>query len=442
MRIRSSAIAIMATLALTVSACTGVGQPAQPATQPAAATAASTEPTEPVTLHMFVRNYMLNQDAPLKTAKVEFEKKHPKVTIDLSPAPYDPQHQRILLSKAGGVLPDMFQIDTIWLGEMADQGLAANLDSYYKNWDQRTDIPDSFLDSSKWKGSYHAVWAYSDTRTFIWNKDVFRKAGLDPEKPPATWDEVVSFAQQIQTRVPGVAGVGFPAAAQEGTADRWYPYLFMGGGRILNPEQTKAEFNSPAGVKSVQFLVDLVRKYKVTPPEVLTQDADAVYDAVLAGRYGMMLATVGDGWADSKLDGSAYKAKIGAALPPLCDGCKAASAAGGWLFAINSKSAYKDLVWEYITMATATPNITPFEVKLVRVPVRKSGLAQTEAFKDDPYNSVTVKAAGVSQFAPWVPAYYKVVEHIYTAVQKAVQGTVPVKDALDAAAAEVDKLIK
>ena len=438
MRIRP--IAIAATLALIVSACASTAQPA-PAAAPSAA-AATTEPAAPVTLHMFIRNYMLNQDPPLKTAKAEFEKKHPNVTIDLSPAPYDEQHQRILLSKAGGVLPDMFQVDTIWLGEMADQGLATNLDSYYAKWDERTDIPDSFLESSKWKGSYYGVWAYSDTRTFIWNKDVFRKAGLDPEKPPATWDEVVSFAQQIQARVPGVAGVGFPAAAQEGTADRWYPYLFMGGGHILNKEQTKSEFNSPQGVASVQFLVDLVRKYKVTPPEVLTQDADAVYDAVLAGRYGMMLATVGDGWADSKLDGPAYKSKMGAALPPLCDGCKPASAAGGWLFMINSKSAYKDLVWEYITMATATPNITPFEVKLVRVPVRKSGLAQAEAFKADPYNTVTVQAAGVSQFAPWVPAYYKVVEHIFTAIQKSVQGTVPVKTALDNAAAEVDKLVK
>src|SRR5439155_622212 len=213
-----------------------------------------------------------------------------------------------LLSKAGGVQPDMFQVDTIWLGEMADQGLAANLDSYYAKWADRSDVPDSFLESSKWKGSYYGLWAYSDTRTFIWNKDVFRKAGLD----------------------------------------------------------------------------------------------------------GMMLATVGDGWADSKLDGPAYKAKMGAAMPPLCDGCKPASAAGGWLFMMNSKSQYKDLVWEYMTTATATPNITPFEVKLVRVPVRKSGLAQAEAFRADPYNAVTVQAAGVSQFAPWVPAYYKVVEHIYT----------------------------
>ncbi|HEV2014194.1 MAG TPA: ABC transporter substrate-binding protein [Candidatus Dormibacteraeota bacterium] len=447
MKIRISAfLAIL----VVVSACTspaGSGQPAPSgpgATGAATATAAATatEPTQPVTLHMFVRNYMLNQDSPLKTAKADFEKKHPMVTIDLSPAPYDPQHQRILLSKAGGVQPDMSQIDTIWLGEMADQGLALNLDSYYAKWDQTSDIPDSFLASSKWKGQYYAVWAYSDTRTFLWNKDVFRKAGLDPEKPPTTWAEMIDMAKQVQAKVPGVSGIGFPASAQEGTADRWYPYLFMGGGRILNEEQTKAEFNSPAGVKSVQLLVDLIRKEKVTPPDVLTQDADAVYASVLAGRYAMMLASVGDGWADSKLDGDAYKQKMGAAMPPLCDGCKPASAAGGWLFMINPKSAYKDLVFEYISLATATPNITPFEVKLVRIPVRKSGLAQAEAFKADPYYAVTVKAAAVSQFAPWVPQYYKVVETIYTAIQKSLQGGIGVKEALDTAAADVDKLLK
>src|SRR2546428_4187441 len=107
-RVRVRPVAIAATLAFIISACTGGAQPAPSASAPAAAPAATaTEPTTPVTLHMFIRNYMLNQDPPLKTAKVELEKKHPNVTIDLSPAPYDEQHQRILLSKAGGGQPDM-----------------------------------------------------------------------------------------------------------------------------------------------------------------------------------------------------------------------------------------------------------------------------------------------------------------------------------------------
>ena len=245
-----------------------------PTAAPAAPTTAAAEATtapaaSAVTLNVWVRDYTLNMDSPFKTAKTAFEAKHPGVTVNLVGSPYDEQYQKIILSKAGGVKPDVFQMDQIWVGEMADKGIAANLDAYYAKWEQTADIPDPYLASSKWKGSYYAAWAYTDVRCFMWNKEIFQKAGLDPEKPPKTWDELVSMAKQIQDKVPGVAGVGFPGAAQEGTADRWYPYLFMAGGQILNDEQNKAAFNSDAGVKALQFEVDLVNKYGVAPKSVL-----------------------------------------------------------------------------------------------------------------------------------------------------------------------------
>jgi multiple sugar transport system substrate-binding protein len=381
-------------------------------------------------------------ESPFMTAKAEFEAKHPGVTVNLVGAPYDEQYQKIILSKAGGAKPDVFQIDQIWVGEMAAKGIAANLDSYYAKWDQAADIPDSYLASSKWKGSQYAAWAYTDVRTFMWNKELFKQAGLDPEVPPKTWDEMISMAKQIQDKVPGVSGIGFPAAAQEGTADRWYPYLFMTGGQILNDDQTKAAFNSPQGVKALQLLVDLVNKHGVTSKAVLGQDADPVHDALLAGQYAMMLDDVGDGWVASKLDAATYKQKFGSALPPICaDGCQPASAAGGWVLCVGADSPNKDLAFEYISMAEATPNITPFEVKNSRVPVRKSGLANSDPFKEDPYYSVVADAAKVVHFAPAVPQYPKIVEQLYTAIQKAVQGSASPKEALDAAAAEVDRLL-
>ena len=414
----------------------------QPTTAPAAAPQPTTAPTGPITLNVWVRNYTLNMESPFMTAKAEFEAKHPGVTVNLVGAPYDEQYQKIILSKAGGAKPDVFQIDQIWVGEMAAKGIAANLDSYYAKWDQAADIPDSYLASSKWKGSQYAAWAYTDVRTFMWNKDLFKQAGLDPEVPPKTWDEMISMAKQIQDKVPGVSGIGFPAAAQEGTADRWYPYLFMTGGQILNDDQTKAAFNSPQGVKALQLLVDLVNKHGVTSKAVLGQDADPVHDALLAGQYAMMLDDVGDGWVASKLDAATYKQKFGSALPPICaDGCQPASAAGGWLLCVGADSPNKDLAFEYISMAEATPNITPFEVKNSRVPVRKSGLANSDPFKEDPYYSVVADAAKVVHFAPAVPQYPKIVEQLYTAIQKAVQGSASPKEALDAAAAEVDRLL-
>jgi multiple sugar transport system substrate-binding protein len=365
------------------------------------------------------------------------------VTIELSGVPYDPQYQRLLLSQNGSIAdkPDVFLMDNIWLGQFSENGLAANLDSYYANWTGKSDISDNYVASSKWTGSQYGVWAYSDIRLFIWNKDVFKAAGLDPEKAPTTWQEVMDDAKAIKDKVPGVSPVAFPAGSFEATVDRFYSYLFMTGSSILDATNKKAVFNDAGGQKAVQFLVDLV-KSGYASQDVLGLDADPVVESVYAGKYGMMLATVGDASAarPAGMTSDQYKAKIGAALPPVCDGCTPASTAGGWMLGIGKDSTKKDLAWEYIMDVTDGANMVPFEVHFVRVPVRKSGLAQADAFKADPYFGESAKAIAVAHFPPFVAQYTQMIEPIWTGIQAAIQGT-PVKDALDQAAADVDKIL-
>lgn len=446
MKARNRALVIV--LAMLLVACAGAPTTSTPGASPAAA-APSTAPASatanagPITLNVWVRDYTLNQDSPFTSAKRAFEAKHPNVTVNLLGLPNDPLYQKLLLSKSGGDKPDVFQMDTIWLGQMAEEHLATNLDSHYANFSQATDIPDNYLASSKWKGSYYGVWLNSDVRLFDWNKDVFRKAGLDPEKPPATWDEMISMAQTIQSKLSGVSGVCFPAKAEETTADRWYPFLWMGGGDILSTDFSQATFNSAAGVQALQLYVDLVHKYKVTPISVLNQSGDDVENALFAGKCAMDIVGVGTGQADVAIDAQAtYAQHYGAAQIPLCAGCQASSGAGGWLLGVNDASPQKDLAFEFIDMATATDNVMAFDVEQQRVPVRKSGLALTDAFKGVAYFDQIAQAAKVAHFAPWIPQYPKLLETIYTAIQIAVQGDVPVKDALDAGVAAANKILK
>ena len=57
---------------------------------------------------------------------------------------------------------------------------------------------------------------------FIWNADIFKRAGLDPDKPPATWDDVVKYSKQIHDKL-GIAGYGLVARKNAGNT----PYRFM-----------------------------------------------------------------------------------------------------------------------------------------------------------------------------------------------------------------------
>jgi len=436
--------ALLSVIVIVASAC----NPQAPASQPPAATGgASQAPAATAVatkLVIWPRNYTLTQDPPFQPVTKDFEAAHPGVTVELSGAPYDPQFSRIELSQAGQIsdIPDVIQLDNIWLGQFTEEKILANLDSYYAKWSGKSDIIPAYADSTKWSGSQQAVWFYSDIRLLIWNKDVFRKAGLDPEKGPATWDEVMADAQAIKAKVPGVVPVGFPAASQEGTVDRWYPYLYMTGSNILSPDNKTAVFNDTGGQKAVQFYVDLISKGYATK-DLLTQEADAVSASVFSGKYGMMLATVGSGLSDRPegMTAEQFKKTIGAVVPPICSGCKQATVAGGWMLGITEKSTHKDLAWDYIMAVTDGKQMVPFEDQFTRVPVRQSGLADPSKFATDPYFSESAKAAAVAHFPPFIAKYTKMIEFLWTGIQKAVNGDLSTKDALDEAATSVNALL-
>ena len=293
------------------------------------------------------------------------------------------------LSQAGSVAdkPDVIQMDNIWLGQFTENGMLANLDSYYASWDGESDISTRTRIRRSGTAASRPSGATATSGCCIWNKDVFKAAGLDPEKGPATWDDVMADCHGHQgPRSPGVSPVGFPAASQEGTVDRFYPYLFMTGSNILSADNKTAVFNDAGGQKAVQFYVDLV-KSGCTPQDVLNQDADAVSDAVFAGKYGMMLATVGDGFGsqpDSISDGdfgTHYRSHRSAHLhgcqrrPPRAAGCSA------------STGPAKRRTWPGNTSWTS-PTGRAWSRSRRPTPGSRSAspaLAQTDAFKADPY---------------------------------------------------------
>ena len=437
-------MALVSTMVIVVGACTPAATQGPATGAPATSTPATAAPPEAVTLTVWPRNYTLTQDPPFQPVTKAFEAAHPGLTVSLVGAPYDPQYQRIELSQAGRIsdVPDIIQLDNIWLGQFTEEGILANLDSYYAAWAGKSDIIPAYADSTKWNGSQHAVWFYSDIRLLIWNKDVFRRAGLDPEKGPATWDEVFADAAAIKANVPDVVPVGFPAASQEGTVDRWYAYLFMTGSNILSPDNKTAVFNDAGGQQAVQFYVDLVNQGYASK-DVLTQEADGVSASVFSGKYGMMLATVGSGLSDRPdgMDAATFAATIGAVVPPICTGCKPATVAGGWMLGITEKSTHKDLAWDYVMAITEGANMVPFEDQFTRVPVRQSGLADPSKFGTDPYFGESAKAAATAYFPPFISQYTGMIEFLWTGIQKAVNGDLSVKDALDEAASGVDALL-
>lgn len=132
------------------------------------------------------------------------------------------------------------------------------------------------------------------TVVMYWNKDAFKEAGLDPNKAPQNWQDLVSMGQKLTKR------------DASGNVTRWgiqvpssgFPYwLFQGfstqnGAILANADGTKVSFDDLKVIEALQFWVDLSQKYKIHPPGVVqwgTTPSD-----FMQGKAAMIWTTTGN----------------------------------------------------------------------------------------------------------------------------------------------------
>jgi multiple sugar transport system substrate-binding protein len=128
------------------------------------------------------------------------------------------------------------------------------------------------------------------TLSFYWNKDLFRKAGLDPEKAPATKDEFVNAAQQITQKagVPGFMVVQGGGGGPFLLGLEWATTFYQQNGEWTNADYSQATYNSDAGVNSTAFWKSLVDQ-GISPKGV---ESDSEIAAFKQGKNGMVMSGI------------------------------------------------------------------------------------------------------------------------------------------------------
>lgn len=129
----------------------------------------------------------------------------------------------------------------------------------------------TLLANSHAQGKIWSVPFQRSTVVLYWNKEAFRDAGLDPERPPATWDETVAMSARLTRRDASGRveqwGMHVPSSA--------FPYAMFqcfatqNDARLASPDGTQALLDQPAVIEALGFWVDLARKHQVHPPGIV-----------------------------------------------------------------------------------------------------------------------------------------------------------------------------
>jgi multiple sugar transport system substrate-binding protein len=219
---RRSKTAIMVAVAMfAVSACSSSANTPAPTTAPAAATtapsaAAPADTHKPTTITVGVLRPGATQEAvdALNLQINEFEAKYPWVTV--TPQEYNWTAPTFTAQLAGGTLPTVFNIPFTDGKGLIAQHQIVNIDSRVRALGYADQFnPNVLVNGQDDKGAIWAVPITAYGMSLTYNRTLFTQAGLDPNSPPTTWDEVRADAKIIAQKT-GVAGFADMATQNTG----------------------------------------------------------------------------------------------------------------------------------------------------------------------------------------------------------------------------------
>ncbi len=185
-----------------------------------------------------------------------FNKKYPNVTIDGRSTPGQclepPRFTAMLKAKSQ---PDVFYTYFTDLPQVLDNDGAEDITAYFND---RTvpalaDIDPNVLGQLKHENKLYGLPTSNYTMGLLINRKLFEKAGLDPDNPPRTWDEVRTAAKKISDLGDGIAGFGEYSAGNTGG---WHftAQMYSVGGDVVDASGKKAAFNDELGKQVAENL--------------------------------------------------------------------------------------------------------------------------------------------------------------------------------------------
>ncbi|MEV0094111.1 extracellular solute-binding protein [Streptomyces sp. NPDC050738] len=218
-----------------------------------------------------------------------FEKSHPKIKIDAREGLMDPKTFSAKL--AGGQLEDVYYVYFTDPAGLIQRHQAADISKYIADVPYAKDIDPSLQKVfTGADGKIYGLPTGNYSLGLVYNRALFKRAGLDPDKPPTTWDEARTAAKAISALGNGTVGYADYSKNNQGG---WHltSWIYSMGGDVATKDGStwKAAFNSDAGRKSLQMLHDMRWTDNSMGTRQLLEIAD-VQKMMGAGKLGMYMA--------------------------------------------------------------------------------------------------------------------------------------------------------
>ena len=375
----------------------------------------------------------------------DFEKENPSIKLKpIYAGTYQETIVKALTAHKSGTPPVTSVLLSTDMFTLIDEDAIVPFDPFIKTEDDKKWLASffpAFMENSQTGGKTWGIPFQRSTVVLYWNKELFKEAGLDPEKPPATWAEQLEFAQKLTKKdASGNVtqwGIQIPSSG--------FPYwLFQGlstqaGAILANAAGDKTNYADPAVVEALQYWVDLAQKHKVHPPGIVewgTTPRD-----FFEKKVAMMWTTTGN------LTNVRSNAKFPFGVAMLPGGKRRGSPTGGGNFYLSKKAtpAQQEAAFKFIRWITTPERAAQWGIDTGYVAVSPAAY-ETAAMKA--YASEFPPALVARDQLPHAVAELsthenqRVTKALNDGLQAALTGTKTPQKALEDAQAEAERILK
>jgi multiple sugar transport system substrate-binding protein len=386
-----------------------------------------------------VRVFVGGQQRPEVWRKIldNFEKANPgvKVEVEVGGATSDQQQQyltTVLASRDPSI--DAILIDIVRPAQYAAAKWSDTLDKYLPGVSKANllkQVLPAYADADQIDGKLYALPSFADAQFLYYRKDLLEKYGL---KPPTTWDEAIKAAQTVLNgeKNPNLNGIGFMGNISEGTVCSFLLPVWASGNDVAD-KSGKLILTEDQAKASLQFWLDLMDKYKVSPPNMAEKAQDTIRNEMQQGRW-VFGTLFGYAWARFQNDAdSQVKGKIGVVPLPKFEGGRSASCLGGWQWTISDFSKNKAQAYKVVKYLTSLEASKILAVDASNLPVYPALYKDPDVLKANPWFADALPVVLNAKSRPVHPRYPEIAD----VMRKALNAVLARTKTPDVAAKEV-----
>ena len=382
--------------------------------------------------------------------KVAVEKKYPDIKIQFEPVTYGEKEMVFTSQSEAKMAADIASFSYRPIPVFIEKGYPLDLTPYIE---REPGFKEKFLEKPLAIATKNGrIYALPDDHPIIilvYNKEMFRAAGLDPNKPPETWDQLVKYAKKLTRDTDGDGkldqwGYGLIGKKEEGMFMRLHPWFWGAGGDYLTPDGKHSALNTKESLIGFKFYTDLVTKHKVVPPGAIEMGCQDVRTQLAHEKVAMI---VGTAWTPPIIDKinpkfNAAKKLAFASIPAYKAGQKPYTSCWIGMRVISAFTKHPEEAWKVFRYIYSDENQARW-FKWMKLPSSQKHLRNSDMVLRDKFSSVAAEAAEthVVKYEPLIPEWPEIGDAMITAVQETITGRKDAKEALLAAHERVEGIM-